>query len=102
MSIFKRAFIDKYQQWYLNNEKYIKDNDLACYRLLKKFNKEYNLDGISILTLDDYVLGKGKDTFCYFIEYESERLGDIKGSYPAMKYKIYNSKEGKYKWKKNS
>lgn len=71
-------------------------------KLLKKFNKEYNLDGISILTLDDYVLGKGKDTFCCFIEYQSERLGDIKGSYPAMKYKIYYSKEGKYKRKKNS
>ncbi len=102
MSTSKQAFIARYQEWYLNNEKYIKENDLACYKLLKKFNKEYNLDGISILTLDDYVLGKGKDTFCYFIEYESERLGDIKGSYPAMKYKIYYSKEGKYKWKKNS
>ena len=101
MSTLKQAFIARYQQWYEDNKELIKVNNKVCNELLKKFNKKYNLDSISTLTLDAYVLGRGKDTFCYFIEYESDRLGGVRGSYPSMKYKVYYSKEGKYTWKKN-
>ena len=101
MSTLKQAFISKYQEWYEDNKGLIKENNKVCSELLKKFNKKYNIDSISTLTLDDYVLGKGKDTFCYFIEYESDCLGGVRGSYPSMKYKVYYSKEGKYMWKKN-
>ena len=101
MSTLKQAFIARYQQWYEDNKELIKENNKFCNELLKKFYKKYNLDSISTLTLDDYILGKGKDTFCYVVEYESDRLGGVRGSYPSMKYLVYYSKEGKYTWKKN-
>lgn len=41
-----------------------------------------------------YVLGKGRGTFCYRVEYYLDCFGTIKGS-PAYRYGIYYGKTQK-------
>ncbi len=50
------------------------------------------------MTIDDYVIGKEqKDTFCYIIEQDLDRLGKILGSTASKKFGIYYNKgKGKY------
>lgn len=50
--------------------------------------KQYSVNALSSLKLDDYVLGKGHHTFCYKIERELDGLGRIIGA-TADKFGIY-------------
>lgn len=62
------------------------------------FVKEYSIDRIKGLTLDEYVCGKKKagnedySTFCYRIENKLKELGSMKGGY-SLKFGIYFSNE---------
>lgn len=60
-----------------------------------KFITEFNLDVVSTLPIDKYVLGKGKQTFCYRIERELEGLGRITNA-TAPKFGVYFG-NGEYK-----
>lgn len=71
-------------------------------RLRKRFVKDYHVDRIKKLTLDDYVVGKRDSTsFCNRIENELNEWGNIHGS-NARKFGLYygtfgKDKESKYR-----
>ena len=57
------------------------------------FVRDYSIDRIRNLTLDEYVIGKGSDnrSFCYRIERELDQLGRILGA-TANKFGVYYGK----------
>lgn len=62
--------------------------------LRKKFTSDYPTSRIRILTLDEYVTGKGGQTFCNRIENDLNEWGNIHGSF-ATKFGVYFGKFGK-------
>lgn len=61
--------------------------------LRKKFTSDYPTSRIRTLTLDEYVTGKGGQTFCNRIENDLNEWGNIHGSF-ATKFGIYYGKFG--------
>ena len=65
--------------------------------LQKKFTKDFPIERIKQLKLDEYIVGKGsKDSFCYRIETGLIKLGNMKGA-TSTKFGIYYGKQGKDK-----
>jgi|SRR5690554_542974 len=62
--------------------------------LRKKFTSDYPTSRIRTLTLDEYVTGKGGQTFCNRIENDLNEWGNIHGSF-ATKFGVYYGKFGK-------
>lgn len=62
--------------------------------LRKKFTSDYSIRRIRTLTLDEYVTGKGGQTFCNRIENDLNEWGNIHGSF-ATKFGVYYGKFGK-------
>ena len=62
--------------------------------LRKKFTSDYPTSRIRTLTLDEYVTGKGGQTFCNRIENDLNEWGNIHGSF-ATKFGVYFGKFGK-------
>jgi HNH endonuclease len=56
----------------------------------REFAKDFPLQKIATLNLDQYVIGKGRDnqSFCYRLEQDTDVLGRILGS-PAWKFGVY-------------
>jgi len=75
--------------------------------LRQTFVKQYPSKQIEKMQLDDYVVGKEKESFCYWLETKLRSLGSIKGGSPAdKKFGIYyNKKHNEYrtiqKWDKD-
>ena len=60
-------------------------------KLIKKFQDKFTIDYINNMTIDDYVIGRGnEDSFCYWVEYKTKDIGDIRGSF-AHKHGVYFS-----------
>ncbi len=63
-------------------------------KLRRKFVKDFPIERIKDLTMDEYVVGlKRHDTFCYRLENELKGLGNMTGS-PAIKFGVYYGKYG--------
>lgn len=94
------SILEKYEKYYKENLDELKGNqDLYDgIELRNKFIKEYPLERLKNMSLDEYVLGTGNfDTLSYkieFGEYKHTGLG-IKGGSSA-KHGIYYSKDKKY------
>ena len=59
----------------------------------REFTSKFQRSRIPLLTLDEYVQGKGsKDSFCYWVERKLSDLGRIQGA-TADKFGVYFSKE---------
>lgn len=69
------------------------------FKLVNEFKKNYSIETIQHLELDDYVTGKGAPSFCNRIESELNGWGNIHGS-TAKKFGIYYGIEGDDKDKK--
>lgn len=70
-----------------------KENIRLYLDLIDQFQKKFNRSSIEKMDVDDYILGKDrKDTFAYWLEYETRELGGIGGG-SAHKYGIYYSKD---------
>ena len=67
--------------------------------LRTKFINDYNMLSIQKLSLEDYVIGINKNSFCNRLENELDDLGSIKGA-TAIKFGIYFGKLGKDKTQK--
>ncbi|MEI2696014.1 MAG: DUF3883 domain-containing protein [Saprospiraceae bacterium] len=65
----------------------------------KKFVKDYPLNKITLMTKDDFVIGKGNSSFCNRMENELNGWGNIHGS-PAIKFGLYFGKLGEDKDRK--
>ena len=65
-------------------------------KLRQAFVRDYPIDQIRNLTLDEYVNGKGESnrSFCYRLEYQLRGLGDISGS-PCTQYGVWFGHYGK-------
>ena len=70
------------------------------YAIRNKFVKNFSEAKIEKMNIDDYVEGKNrKDTFCYIIERDLDKLGTILGSFASPKFGLYYSKkEGDYQF----
>lgn len=64
-----------------------------------EFVKQFPIKQIESMKLDDYVVGKGQESFCYWMETKLKELGSIKGGSTAdKKFGVYyNKKKGEYK-----
>ncbi|MDQ0222504.1 AAA family ATPase [Streptococcus moroccensis] len=96
--------LDTFYEWYENNQdniiqmssSYIKENEI----LRSQFLKEWPLDRLKTMTIDDYVIGKGAQnaSLCYLIEqgkYKHLFMGIGGGG--ASKFGIYwNKGKGSY------
>jgi len=82
--------------WLGKNEKTM-PNDLA--QLQQDFIQRFPREDLPQLTLENYAVGK-PDTFCYWIEFKTHRLGSVAGG-SSSKWGIYWSKSDQtWKWNK--
>ncbi|OXB94931.1 hypothetical protein [Parageobacillus galactosidasius] len=84
-------YIERYESE-VNVDERVKRAD----ELLEEFQQKYSLDRFKTMTLSEYALGKGGETYSWWIEYYSDALGSIKGG-NAKKHIIYYSKD-KEEW----
>lgn len=83
---------------YLNSDNYKNDKKRheEELKIRDKFVKQFTLDKLKLMTIDDYVEGKGsKASFCYQIEFGMQWLGQIRGSFANSKFVLHYSKEKK-------
>ena len=74
----------------------LKKNRNTLYKLRDNFVKDFSIEKIKKLTIDDYVIGSTHNSFCYRLERELDGLGRILGS-TAQKFGVfYSKKNGKY------
>lgn len=75
--------------------KALEDDYKNEYAIRKKFVKTFTPDYIADMPIDAYVEGKeNKDSFCYILERQLIRLGNMTGS-TASKFGLYYSKKNK-------
>ena len=84
------------QEWLKKNPKVMPDE---LKELREEFVKSFPIDKLSEMTLDQYAAGKHDpkidNTFCYWIEFRTVKLGSIRGG-GAAKFGIYwSAKYGK-------
>jgi hypothetical protein len=70
------------------------NNNEATHQKLKEFLALWTLDKVKQMTLEDYSDVGSKETFCYWIEFETEELGRIGGK-PSNKFGIWKRKTDK-------
>jgi hypothetical protein len=80
-------------------------------KALNRFLERWGIDAVKTMTLEEYNSVGSKDSFCYWLEHESEVLGLIGGT-PSNKFGIWQIKnaiqgasddfldDGNYKWYK--
>lgn len=82
-----------------------------AHKALNRFLERWKIETIKTMTLEEYNSVGSKDSFCYWLEHESEVLGLIGGT-PSNKFGIWQIKntiegasddfldDGNYKWYK--
>lgn len=79
-----------------NDYKYDKKHDKEQLKIRDRFVKQFTLDKLKTMSIDDYVEGKdSKSSFCYQIEHKMKSIGDIRGSFANSKFVLHYSKEKK-------
>ena len=64
----------------------------------KEFVQQFPAKLLNHMEIDDYVLGKKKKTFCYWLEYELKQLGSISGSPARLKFgAVYDKQLEEYR-----
>jgi 5-methylcytosine-specific restriction protein B len=67
--------------------------DKIAYDKWDEFLKEWPLDRVRGMPIDDYVIGSQESTFCYWLEYNTIELGRFNG--PAFKAGIFKNDDPK-------
>jgi hypothetical protein len=89
-----RAELQKYQFEFEKNLKVLRKELKSITKLRDAFVKDYPLERIEKLTLEEYVIGnQSKESFCYRIEKELNDWGNIHGS-TSTKFGVYFGKYG--------
>lgn len=96
-----RVSLDHFYDWYTDNKAELLESaekiNRRNHKLKQEFLKEWPLERLSTMTIDEYVLGKGSSnkSFCYEMEYGkyAKLFLSIGGSTSGNKYGIYYSKE---------
>lgn len=68
------------------------DNNQEAHDKLREFTGRWSLDALKEMSLREYSNVGDKDTFCYWLEFETELLGRI-GGRPSNKFGIWNQKK---------
>ncbi len=81
------------------------------YRIWDEFLQEWPVERVKRMTLDEYVIGSGKGSFCWWLELGTKKLGSIRGG-SAFKFGVYrirnpkdsqhtgHASDGTYAWEK--
>lgn len=80
---------------FLNDKRPEKD-EREQEKLRAAFVRDYSVSKIPKLKVDEYVIGKGEETFCYRLEFGSQGLGQIRGA-NSSRYGIWFGTHGKDK-----
>lgn len=67
----------------------------------EEFLRLYPKEKWATMTLEEFVIGSGQQTACWWIEFNTLSLGGIRGG-SAQKFQIYLSKNGEYVYDKES
>lgn len=80
------------------SDKKLIDDIAGVISLSRKFSGDYNLSVLETMSMEDYAIGHGDHLkFCYRIERELMRMGDIRGQAGSQKFGVwYSKKDGKY------
>ena len=70
------------------------NNNEATHQKLKEFLAKWTLEKVRKMTLEEYSDVGDKETFCYWLEFETEELGRIGGK-PSNKFGIWKRKSVK-------
>ena len=73
----------------------------SLYELRNNFLKEWPLERVRKMTIEEYTNLNRKDSFCYWIEKVTEKIGSIWGG-SAFKFGIYKRKNTQKEYKKNT
>lgn len=60
---------------------------------IQVFQERWPLDVVQALTLEEYALGNGTDTFCYWVDQKTREFGRMSSSWPN-KFGIFRRSEG--------
>ena len=71
-----------------------KYQDQERYRIWDEFLQEWPIERVERMSLDEYVIGSGKGSFCWWLELGTEKLGSIRGG-SAFKFGVYRIKNPK-------
>lgn len=93
----KNELIDKFKKYYEEHFEIVKKESESSINLRNEFIKEYPIERIKTLSLDEYILGDNKDNFCYKLEFGKYKnlCMSIKGN-SSYKFGIYKSRDNKY------
>ncbi|WP_027643073.1 hypothetical protein [Enterocloster clostridioformis] len=80
------------------SDKMLMDDIAGVVSLSRKFAGDYNLSVLEAMSMEDYAIGHGDHlNFCYRIERELMRMGDIRGLAGSQKFGVwYSKKAGEY------
>lgn len=95
------TFLEKYDLWFKVNKVSFLQTEKKNETLLNRFLIKFNLEALSNMDIDEYVVGKGGDTFCKWVETDLQDFGDIhaKRLNASAKFSIYfDSKSSDYKF----
>lgn len=87
------------QEWLKTNSKQMPDELKALH---EEFLRHFPRNHISELTLEEYALGHSdsKDSFCYWLEWETQPLGSVRGGSSAKWGIWWNQNEGSWSFNK--
>mgnify|MGYP004617797027 CR=1 FL=1 len=89
--------LEKYDYWYELNKKWINESVAKGNRLLAGFLSLFPIKRIPDLKIDEYVVGKKENSFCWWVESKLSSLGDIRGGQLSafQRFGIYYDREKK-------
>ncbi len=61
--------------------------------LLKTFLNRWSLKKVKKMTISEYSQLNNNDTFCYWVEYKTQKLANISGSANSFKFEIFERKD---------
>lgn len=88
----------KLQEWLKKNSKTMPESSR---QLLEAFQQRFPKESLADLKLEDYALSGKKDDLCYWIEFKTRVLGDIRGATASKHGVWWNSKEQAWRFTKN-
>ncbi len=97
-------YLELYRKYYINKLPDLEEKEKNKIILRNKFIKEYPIDRLKSLTIDEYALGteNNKETLSYKLEYgEYKDAGPGIGGFSAIKFGVYKNSENHYIYGKN-
>ena len=71
------SFLEKYDAWFASNGQDFFKQEEKNERLLARFLEDFSMEKIISMGIDDYVVGKGLDSFCKWVEVDLKDYGAI-------------------------